>query len=1203
MNGLTNLPPPTPSPRYQFLAQLGQGGMGRVYRAYDRLTQSTVALKQINLSAAATAGDPKLTLALALEFRALATLRHPHIVSVLDYGFDDKQRPYYTMQLMENARPLTAYAAALDTPEIIDLVIQMLQALVYLHRRGIVHRDLKPENVLVTADGQVKVLDFGMAIEREAAIGARTTLGGTLAYMAPELLRGGGVTEAVDLYAVGVILYELFGGRLPFSTEQVTRFVQAVAHEEPNLAVLPSWLAPIAGRLLAKDPATRYPSAEAVIQALCQATNRPFPPETVLQRESFLQASAFVGRKTEFETLLTALDNTIQGVGSLWLVGGESGVGKSRLLDELRTRALIKGALVLRGQAVAEGGLPYQLWRDVVRRLILESTVDDLEAGVLMALVPDIDTLLERPVPPAPLLPSKDGQQRLIQTITALFRRQTRPILLLLEDLQWAEESMLPLRHMVGLQQQLPHLLIVGSYRDDECPNLPAELPKMSVLPLPRLSQQAVATLTYSMLGPAIGRQPDVVSLVQQQSEGNAFFIVETVRALAEEAGNLEAIGQLTLPARVFTGGIQRIVERRLSRMPAAYHTLLQLAAVAGRALDWRILQQVADGVEGESFLIAGAQASVFEVVDGVWRFAHDKLREGVLVSLSDEQQRTLSHRIAQALEAAYPNDNAYLEVVMEHWRTAGDSEREKDYVLPTANYLCDTVAEYDRTYKVVARGLDLFGDDDPRLPALLNIGSTAAHRKGDIDRSIAMAQRARELAQRLGDEYEIARSLNNLGVSRNIRANLADGIAYQQQALTLYRKLGHLQGVADCLMSLGSLTSERGDFSAAVPYYTESLELRVALNDKRGIAGCWLGLGFVADLQGDFATARDYYERSLNLYREVGNKQGIADCYNNLGAVTIMEGKHAAATHYFEQSRVICRDIGDLRGEATALHNIAEAWRILREYAKASAYHHQALALRRASGETWMVSSSLLGLGLVAHGMRAWDEAQGYYEECLVMQRTAGNWLGLAETLTAYAYLRVQLGQANAEAMLREAIAHSRAMDAVPAILSTVAVLGYWRLRAGDAHHAAQLIGLVGAHPANLIETQMGIVADTLHELRAYLSADDLHAACQQGASLDLMTTLEDLLQRDWSQWAISAAPTPTQPIPPAPHWEFAAVLPPNANPYSTEVLTTVDRPTSSLLATKPDTTPKPAAPITPAGNGPDLPPDPTIRLGGSGE
>lgn len=986
------------SSRYRLFPPLGSGGMGVVYRAHDRLTGQTVALKQVLVTpqALAFASRPvaddinSLLLALAQEFKLLASLRHPNIISVLDYGFDTNRQPYFTMELLEQPQTLLEAGRGQPLAVQIDLLLQTCQALAYLHRRGILHRDLKPENVLVSG-GQVQVLDFGLSVVREQARTADTS--GTMLYLAPEVMEGAAPSEAADLYAIGVMAYELLVGRHPFQSADVNELIMRVLEEDPDLTpllgltpagakrTLPAMLL----RLLSKQPTQRHPSAEAVIVDLCAVLGQPPPAESVAIRESFLQAATFVGREAEMAHLTAALEKTLQGQGSAWLVGGESGVGKSRLLDELRTQALVAGTLVVRGQGVEGGGLPYQLWREPIRRLVLSTVLSDLEAGVLKPIVPDIATLLEREVPDAPVLNGTESVQRLVWAATGLLRRQQEPLVLLFEDLQWAEESLSLLVDVVRLTTDRP-IFIVGTYRYEECPQLPSSVPGAQIVQLGRLPAASIAQLSRAMLGER-GGQPQLVALLERETEGNTFFMVEVVRALAEESGSLDGIGAGILPTQVFTGGVQQLVARRLQRVAPTDFPLLQLAAVMGRQIDLTALM-VAASITLDGWLLRCADVAVLEIQAKEWRFAHDKLREGVLQQLTAEQHVALHRQAAESIEQAYAADLApQAGRLAEHYHQAIDVERERLYARQAGDYATSTFAHVEALCHY-NRALELTTDDPERFTLLLAREEILDWR-GDRVAQAADLQTLAQIAEQLADDHlRLAVSLRQSRQAESL-GDLPTTIQQAQSALRWGQTLGDAAAEVTARLRWGQALRQQAEFAAAQTQLTQALALAQSADLPGLTADCLLSLGIISEEQGDYGPGCDLAQQALRISRTIGDRQREAAALQNLGISLDFSGDQVASTRYLEESLQLTRSLGRLCDEGFALLNLATNAHLRGNYEQAEQQYVQALHLARLIDNRVLESYILANLGDLIIEMGDFAGAQPLLTQALQLARS----------------------------------------------------------------------------------------------------------------------------------------------------------------------------------------------------------------------
>lgn len=923
--------------RYLLHDQLGVGGMGSVHRATDRLTNKTVALKRVRIApnmADPSSGDSHdVRLAIAREFRTLAGLRHPNIMAVLDYGFEtadagnpSARHPYFTMDLLENAHPIDQAGGDKSTEGKIGLLVQMLQALAYLHRRGVVHRDLKPANVLVTSENIVKVLDFGLALE---AYGSSSNVSemaaGTLAYMSPELFNDTPATVASDLYAVGVIACELFLGRQPYITKTVAQLINAILNQSPDLTGLDHALADVIIRLLDKNPHNRYPSADAVIHAFCSAVSLPTPTESAVMRESFLQAAKFVGRDSELRQLRGALRHIMHPtdpVGSAWLIGGESGVGKSRLVDEIRIRALVEGALVLRGQAVVDGGVPYQLWRDPLRRLALSDGLDPIEVSILKEIVPDLDELLGVPSADLPPLDGQAQQQRLIGTLVQVFNRQTMPIVLILEDLQWSNEGLKPLQLLLNTIESLP-MLIIGNYRDDEAPMLPEHVSQMNLLRLGRLDSDTIRDLSVAMLGEN-GENPQILSLIERETEGNTFFIVEVMRVLAEEAGSLSRVGQESLPRSVFAGGVAQVIQRRLSRAPQdeVSQRLLKLVAIAGRQLDLEVLYQIVliwreagisqQATDVDHWLTACTNAAIFESADGDFRFSHDKLREHLLAYLPDDERRDLAHALASAIEIVYPNDISRATPLAEFWYQAKDYQKASQYATIAVNQL-NRAGNYRQVVIVTERLLKRSIRQSDRV-ILLRALAIAHASLGDFERADGCYAESGNIAQAAGDQASLALSLlGRVATSMQLRRTGLMQV-YLDQALAIYQQLGDKQGVANVWLQRSVFAESRMDYLKAQEYAQQALTIHREIDDRDGMGYDLMVLGRAFMHQSELDQAHTYMQEALMYARQSGSLRFVVQALCNLALIHIEQGgeKIVHARDYLTEAQTLAENSGD---------------------------------------------------------------------------------------------------------------------------------------------------------------------------------------------------------------------------------------------------------------------------------------------------
>jgi tetratricopeptide (TPR) repeat protein len=627
-----------------------------------------------------------------------------------------------------------------------------------------------------------------------------------------------------------------------------------------------------------------------------------------------------VGRERELDRFERVLSKALRGNGSAWLIGGESGVGKSRLLDEVRTLALVRGAVAVRGQGVSGGGSPYQEWRSVLRWLVLLAEPSDFEAGVLRPLVEDIEALLGRTVPANVELDPEMAQARLFAVVEDLFRRVPQPTVLILEDLHWAHgESLRLLARISALAKTLP-LLILASYRDDERPDLPGLLPVAEVLRLPRLGEADIAVLTESMIG-AAGRSPQIVEMLRRETEGNPFFLVEVVRALAEESGQLARIGSAPLPAKVFPGGVKQIIQRRLAKLPPSARELLQLAAVIGRRIDPKVLSRCAPNVRMDAFLSECASAAVLDFSEGQWRFAHDKLREGVLADLPPRAEPLLHRQAAMAIEAAYSESPEWMVALAVHWGKAGDTAKEIHYARRAGEQALavyasrEALPHLERAQSLLAPSgadaQDLPSEKRSQLGQIEALLADAYFQLGLLDKCREHAERALRC---FGWRVPSSSAGWGLGVLGQLAQRVTQATVPEAFELSPNERLENRVAAGRMLLRLTDIFLFAQDMPRLLWSGLKMLNIWEPLGPSPSLARGYAMMSLITSLPPTHSIADIWLRRSQEMAEQVGTPIDVAYVLTRNAASSIGTARWEELESWGERSISIASSLGDYR-------------------------------------------------------------------------------------------------------------------------------------------------------------------------------------------------------------------------------------------------------------------------------------------------
>ncbi|MEG4407343.1 AAA family ATPase [Microcoleus sp. MON2_D5] len=714
---------------YQITEKLHESSNSLVYRGYRQADNLPVILKMLKQAYP----SPEKIAWFKREYEITQNINLPGVIDV--YSFQNLENQWVIALEDFGGESLNRIIAKkqFTIAEFLHLAIEIVDILGQVHQQHIIHKDINPSNIILNQQtGKLKLIDFGISttLSRENPTFLNpNVLEGTLAYLSPE--QTGRMNRAIDyrtdFYSLGITFYELLTGQLPFPTNDVLELVHCHIAKQPTpphelKPEVPPIISTIVLKLMAKNAEERYLSAYQIKADLQECLRQwqskeqidPFPIARHNISDRFQIPQKLYGREREISALLAAFERVSQGTSEMMLVSGYSGIGKTVLIQEIYRPLTRQHGYFISGKFDQfQRDTPYasliQAFRSLVRQLLTESDTqiskwrEKLQAelgeagGVIVEVIPEVEIIIgsQPPLPDLPPAEQRNRFNRVLQKFINIFTQLEHPLVIFLDDLQWADRASLELIQLLMTVADNKYLFLIGAYRDNEVSEAhpltqileniaKAKVTTINKIFLTPLALTDITQLLVDTLFAESKNAKPLAKLLQQKTGGNPFFINEFLKSLHSEAWlyfNYESqkwqwdLEQIK--AQPITDNVLDLTSKNVKKLPTATQAVLKLAACVGNQFDLRTLAIIYEkslqetATDLRSALQSGlviplshayqlAELNVAGLSDQLvaeYKFAHDRIQQAVYSLISEPDRQSVHLRVGRLLLQNTPSE------------------------------------------------------------------------------------------------------------------------------------------------------------------------------------------------------------------------------------------------------------------------------------------------------------------------------------------------------------------------------------------------------------------------------------------------------------------------------------------------------------------------------------------------------------------